>query len=315
MLVEKPYMSFTESISMDPVLKRLDEDTLIPINRENIKKHDLMVSARGIKESRRKRYIDVLRWWDKLIKKDFKKATKDDLIRAIDKLNRNPRLADSTKELYKAILKTFYKWLEGADEIFPEKIRWLKPKVHMASNKLPQDVFNEQDIETMIAKTDDARDQAIIAVLYESGARAAEFLGLRLKDLQHEKQGIRIRLEGKTGERSILLVSSIPYLVRYLNIHPAKEDSNSPVWYARMNGRVQPLSYEGLKSILKVVAGRAGITKHMHAHNFRHSRATYLAQTWTEAQLCNYFGWSIGTKMVRKYVHLSGRDKIGRAHV
>ncbi|MFA4983679.1 MAG: tyrosine-type recombinase/integrase, partial [Candidatus Micrarchaeia archaeon] len=253
-------MSITDNFSMDTVLKRLNEDTIIPTNRESIGKHDLIISAKGIKESRRKRYIDVLRYWSNLMNKDFRKASKDDLIKAVDKLNHS-QLADSTKELYKAILKTFYKWLEGNDEIFPEKIRWLKPKVHAASNKLPQDVFDEKDIQTMLSKTDDARDQAIIAVLYESGARAEEFLSLRLKDMQNETHGIRIRLDGKTGERSILLVSSIPYIVRYLNIHPDKENRDSPIWYARMNGRVQPLSYSGLKAILRIVGQRAGITK------------------------------------------------------
>jgi hypothetical protein len=46
----------------------------------------------------------------------------------------------------------------------------------------------------------------------------------------------------------------------------------------------------------------------VNPHHFRHSRATYLANRYTEAQLCEWFGWVQGPDVPAKYVHLSGRD-------
>lgn len=46
----------------------------------------------------------------------------------------------------------------------------------------------------------------------------------------------------------------------------------------------------------------------MNPHNFRHSRATYLANFLTEAQMKEYFGWQQDSKMAGVHVHLSGRD-------
>jgi integrase/recombinase XerD len=40
----------------------------------------------------------------------------------------------------------------------------------------------------------------------------------------------------------------------------------------------------------------------------RHSRATHLAKHLTEAQMCTFFGWVQGTQVVRRYIHLSGKD-------
>jgi hypothetical protein len=56
------------------------------------------------------------------------------------------------------------------------------------------------------------------------------------------------------------------------------------------------------------VSNKAGINKNLHPHLFRHSRATYMANFLTEAQMNAYFGWVQGSDMPAVYVHLSGRD-------
>jgi integrase/recombinase XerD len=48
--------------------------------------------------------------------------------------------------------------------------------------------------------------------------------------------------------------------------------------------------------------------KHARLYILRHSRATHLAKHLTEAQMCIFFGWTIGTQVVRRYIHLSGKD-------
>lgn len=48
--------------------------------------------------------------------------------------------------------------------------------------------------------------------------------------------------------------------------------------------------------------------KKVNPHNFRHSRATYLANHLTDAQMKEHFGWVQGSDMASIYVHLSGRD-------
>ena len=43
-------------------------------------------------------------------------------------------------------------------------------------------------------------------------------------------------------------------------------------------------------------------------HHFRHSRATLNASFLTEVQMCLFFGWAIGSRQVRTYVHASGKE-------
>lgn len=59
-----------------------------------------------------------------------------------------------------------------------------------------------------------------------------------------------------------------------------------------------------VKTLLE--AGLSG--KHARLYILRHSRATHLAKHLTEAQMCVFFGWVQGTQVVRRYIHLSGKD-------
>jgi phage FluMu protein Com len=68
------------------------------------------------------------------------------------------------------------------------------------------------------------------------------------------------------------------------------------------------MTYAALRITLERIAKKAGIHKKTNFHNFRHSRATYLANHLTEAQMKEFFGWVQASDMASIYVHLSGRD-------
>ena len=63
------------------------------------------------------------------------------------------------------------------------------------------------------------------------------------------------------------------------------------------------------QKIIEETLPKAGLTnKHRRLYILRHSRATHLANHLTEAQMCIFFGWQHGTKIVRRYIHVSGKD-------
>jgi hypothetical protein len=66
--------------------------------------------------------------------------------------------------------------------------------------------------------------------------------------------------------------------------------------------------YHCLRAMLRKIAKKALISKKVNPHSFRHARATDLANHLTEAQMKEYFGWTMGSDMASVYVHLSGRD-------
>ena len=67
-------------------------------------------------------------------------------------------------------------------------------------------------------------------------------------------------------------------------------------------------SYGTVQTMLKRIGSRAGIPS-LHAHQFRHSSATYYAnQGWNEFQMNKRYGWSYKSDMGREYVEQSKID-------
>jgi ribosomal protein L40E len=151
------------------------------------------------------------------------------------------------------------------------------------------------------------RDKALIGMLYDSGCRIGEILGLRMKSVERYQHGFRVTVAGMKGSRRLPLIACAPYLAAWLNEHPRRDDPQASLWVTK-DYRAQVPSYNRVCDILRSAARRAGVRKAVNPHNFRHSRATHLAKLLTEAQMKEYFGWVQGSDMASTYVHLSGRD-------
>ena len=59
--------------------------------------------------------------------------------------------------------------------------------------------------------TFNSRGAALIAVAWDSGARAGEIRNLSVGDVIDYKHGLQIIVDGKTGQRSVTLIPSVPF--------------------------------------------------------------------------------------------------------
>jgi integrase/recombinase XerD len=69
--------------------------------------------------------------------------------------------------------------LNGGKE--PLKTRWIKTTLKKRDRKLPEDMLKEEEVELMIKAALNKRDKAIIALLWDIGARIREIGDLRIK--------------------------------------------------------------------------------------------------------------------------------------
>jgi integrase/recombinase XerD len=174
--------------------------------------------------------------------------------------------------------------------------------------KLPEDLLTKEEIEALINNCHNTRDRTIIAVLYESGMRRGELFSIKIKNIQFDENGVIITIpDGKTGARRIRLVFAASFLREWLDVHPTKNNRDSPVFCSSRKPYNVMTEY-ALRHHLKGIAKRAGIHKRVNPHSFRHARATHLAEHLTEQQLKNYLGWTPGSNVAQIYVHLSGKD-------
>ncbi len=135
------------------------------------------------------------------------------------------------------------------------------------NRKLPEEILTEEDIKKTIDAAQNARDRALVAVLYESGCRAGEFLSMRMKNVSFDRYGAVIIVHGKTGYRRIRLVLSSPYLAKWINMQPFKDDPEAWLWISTKTFRRVP--YNILCTILRDITIKARIAEKSSAESFK----------------------------------------------
>ena len=289
-----------EAVAKAPISER---------NKEIVLDFEKHLTVTGISVPRIVRYLFCLKKVAIQLGKDFDKATKDDITDIIYRIQQS-NYTEWTKKTYKCILKRFYKWLKGNDESYPEEVAWIRTSVPRNKRPLPkkEDLLTEEDMRKLLAKTTNVRDRALVAILWESGARVGEIGNQEIGFVSFDKYGAVVMVDGKTGPRNIRLINSSSYLSAWMDIHPRRNDKHAPLWVCIGSNQGEHIHYRGITKILGKLFARAGIDKRYNPHIFRHSRATFLANYLTEFQMNQYLGWVQGSDMPSTYVHLSGKD-------
>jgi len=292
---------------VDKYLRALGSAPITPRNAELIRKFVDDCYSTGLSHGRVMKYLFHLVNIGKMKQKDFDSMDIEDVKEIVRTIELNSNYKENTKRDYRIAIKKFYKWL-GNGTVPPCAI-WIKTGAKHARKLLPEELLTESEIKDMVKAADNPRDKAFVFVLYESGCRIGELLTLRLKNVFFDKYGAQLIVNGKTGSRRVRIIYSCDYLRYWLENHPRREDPEAHLWVNLANrNRGKPLQYVVMHNRLVEIASKAGIRKKVNFHNFRHARATYLANKLTESQLCEIFGWTLSSKMPATYVHLSGRN-------
>jgi len=279
---------------------------ITPENKKLFERFRKYLIAQGHSDAHIDKILSHLKVILENIDYDLENASKEQIEEIVAWVNQRD-ISDETKRQYKIVLKVLFKWLNNGE--YPEKVKWIKTTSKSRNNKLPEDLLTEDDVKKMIDAADNPRDKALIALLWETGARIGEIYDLKVGDFQDHKHGLQIVIRGKTGARRLPLIESVPYIRAWLNMHPDKNNKKAPLWVnIGTKNKGKKVGYRALYKMLHEVAKKAGINKPVNPHHFRHSRATYLANRFTEAQMCEWFGWVQGSDIPARYVHLSGRD-------
>ena len=228
--------------------------------------------------------------------------------------------ADSTMNLRRHLVRKFFAFVHGYKKGYPPVVDWMKvtrigrDKSHRIS---PSDLLVPEEIYSIISHAESPRDKALLSFLAESGCRSGEASTLKVKNVAFTQRGVEVRVNGKTGLRTIPLVVSKPDLENWLNnFHLFASEPEAPL-FPRFNKKQRRFNLQtsGIWNVVKKTVSRASLVmmslqeKSISPHSFRHARATELARLgWTEAMLRVYFGWTDDSTMPSVYIHLSQSD-------
>jgi integrase/recombinase XerC len=180
-------------------------------------------------------------------------------------------------------IRSFAEWLIGAGELT------MNPAVDVRAPKAAKRLPHTMDVDQMSRllsdapkdgaadPTLDARDHAIMELLYSSGLRLAELIGLDLLDIDLNDRTVRV--VGKGSKERIVPVGkqAVTALQIWLGERAKLAAMDSSALFVGRNGeRLTPRAVQ-----LRVArwAKRQGVGVHVHPHLFRHSFATHLLES------------------------------------
>ncbi len=177
-------------------------------------------------------------------------------------------------------IKSFFHFLMLADYIESDPSELLEgPKIGF---KLPE-VLTVEEIDRIIAavdmdKNEGQRNRAILETLYSCGLRVSELCNLKISDLYFEEGFIKV--EGKGSKQRLVPISPRAIKeIEYWRIDRSqgriKKGFEDFLFLARWgNGISRIMVYH----LVQELAEKAGITKKISPHTFRHSFATHLLE-------------------------------------
>jgi integrase/recombinase XerD len=178
----------------------------------------------------------------------------------------------ASSSVYRAFisLKVFFKFLKR-EGVLAENILLLMdhPKVW----QLVPTILSEQEVSRLLEVVipidqKGARERAVLEVLYATGMRVSELCQLKIQDVDETT----VRIYGKGSKERIVPIGkqAIQAIDRYLAF---RHDNHEQLF---LSAKGRPLDRIAVWKMVKCCAKKAGLTKKISPHTFRHSYATHL---------------------------------------
>lgn len=146
------------------------------------------------------------------------------------------------------------------------------------------DFLSFEEIENIIAQIDlskpeGGRNKAILETMYSCGLRVSEVINLKISCLYLDIGFIRVIGKGDKERLVPIGTDAIKYINIYKNeirVHTTPQKNHEDILFLNKFGK--GLSRIMIFYIIKEMAAKAGITKNISPHTFRHSFATHLVE-------------------------------------
>lgn len=232
---------------------------------------------------------------------DYENSVKKDTLTALKRLYhfaKHDELADNSK---------------GKD--YDPNVSWIIPSYFKDKYEKIQvkDLLTDLELEKLFKAMKEVskgryvkRNIAMLVTLFEGSYRPGELFNIRIGGLQFENDFVRVDTTGKTGPKTLTLVTSFVPLKEWLAEHPCSDEPDAFLWYH--NNKQGVMTYQMFFHLVKKSTQMAGIKKRVWVYLFRHTSLTmYSKKLGNIVKL--YGNWSKGSNMLAKYEHLASSDQ------
>ena len=195
--------------------------------------------------------------------------------------NSSDELGKLTQNYHLIALRSFLKFCAKRDipALTADKIelaRTNRKQVTFLNQEELERVFSQPDLNSIIG----VRDRAILELLFSSGLRVSELVGLDRDHINLKRREFMVRGKGQKDRPIFISPDAANWIQEYLN---KREDNTKPLFIrysgnkqVDLTGNFHRLTARSVQRLVARYALLAGITKHVTPHTMRHSFATDL---------------------------------------
>jgi len=195
--------------------------------------------------------------------------------------NTSDELSKTTQNYHLIALRSFLKYCakRGYDAMVADR-------VELARTRRPQVTFlTPEEIDRLGSQPNTSiltglRDRAIIELLFSSGLRVSELVGLDRDHINLGRREFMVRGKGQKDRRIFISPTAADWIKQYLD---KRQDNTKPLFIrysgskkVDLSGNFTRLTARSVQRMIGRYARLAGITKHVSPHTLRHSFATDL---------------------------------------
>lgn len=163
-------------------------------------------------------------------------------------------------------MSSFFSWLEEEDYILKSPMR----RIHKIKTKQPvKETITDEMIEKLRDNCTCVRDLAMIDLLYSTGIRVGELVGLNISDIDFEERECIVFGKGDKERRVYFDAKAKLYLQEYIE---SRTDDN-PALFVTLDAPHARLKISGVEIRVRELGRKLNIDK-IHPHKFRRTMAT-----------------------------------------
>jgi site-specific recombinase XerD len=195
--------------------------------------------------------------------------------------NTSDELQKTTQNYHLIALRSFLKFCvkRNIPALAPDKIELAKTQRKQVTFLNPEEVerlFKQPNLDTLPG----LRDRAILELLFSSGLRVSELVGLDRDHINTKRREFMVRGKGQKDRPIFISETAAEWIERYLD---KRQDTSRPLFVrysgtkkVDLSGNYHRLTARSVQRMVARYALLAGITKHVSPHTLRHSFATDL---------------------------------------
>ena len=192
------------------------------------------------------------------------------------------QLSSSSLQRMLSSIRQFMKWAEqgqylafNATDDFQLK-RQPRPLPGMIDVETINQILDQPEPESEVQKQLWIRDKAILELLYSSGLRLAEVQGLTIRDVDFNRQLLRITGKGNKTRVVPFGEKAKAAVMQWLQLYPSWHGDFVPEANIFITQKGNPLGVRQIENRVKFQAQRAGVNVDLHPHLLRHCFASHM---------------------------------------